>query len=162
MAFKGSIPGILCGSFVSVTTVADWFWNASLRCRPYSFEEQYRYEMFLDPPNRVLPPPDLPGAVICAAVMFFVGYVSADLIADIYHSRRTWCHGPYHKTAALVALIAGLWAGFIVSMNIPRLPMIWSIYISTGSVLIGFFITYLALLSPNRLHLRWKRAVSGK
>lgn len=161
MAYKGSIPGIL-GSFVSVTTVADWFWNASLRCRPYSSDEQHRWEMFLEPPNRVLPPPDLPGAVICAAVMFFVGYVSANLIADIYHSRHTLCHGLYHKTAALVALIAGLCAGFIVSINIPRLPMIWSIYISTGSALIGFFITYLALLSPYRMHLGWKRAVSGK
>ena len=158
MGYKGSIPGILCGTFVSITTIADWFWNASLRCRSYRSEEQYRNEMFLEPLNRVLPPPDLPGAVICAAVMFFLGYVSANLIADTYHSRETLWHGPYHKTAILVALIAGPCAGYIVSINTPRLPLIWTIYLSTGSSLIGFFLTYLALISPYQLHIMWKRA----
>lgn len=159
MAYKGSIPGVLCGIFVSVTTIADWFWNGSLASRPYSSAERYRYGMFLEPPDRILPPPDLPGAVICAAVMFFVGYVSATLIADVYRSRHTLCHGPYLKTATLAGLVSGLCAGAFVFANSQLLPLSWHIYFSVAAALIGFFITYLALLSLYRLHLWWKRAV---
>ena len=58
MSNRKNYTEILCGIFASATALIDWHWSASLSHRPFSSEERYRYEIFLERPVRVLPPPD--------------------------------------------------------------------------------------------------------
>lgn len=143
---------IICGLFVSATTMLDWYWNASLRYRPFSSEERYRCDMFLERPERVLPPPDIWWeTVVCLAFFFFTGYVSAKVAVDFYHSRHTSFQNRYLKSIALVAAAIGLSSGAFLFLNVHLLPIVCKIYISIGWGIVTFLGAHLSLHLPYQL-----------
>lgn len=156
MSIRQSYTEILCGIFVSATTVVDWYWNASLRYRPFSPEEQYRFEMFLERPVRVLPPPEHAWEIVlCLAIFFFTGYVSTKMSMDFYQSRHSLSNR-YLKSIALVAVTIGLCSGSFLFTNADLLPTVWKIYLSIAWSIVASWGIYLALLLPYQWSHWWK------
>jgi len=160
MANRQKLTGFLCGLFTSATILFDWYWNASVQIRPFSEEELHRYEMFLERPRRALPPPDLANdwwmVVLVTGSLFFYGYMLTKLGLELYQSRFITIHNGYLKFIALVGLILGCCAGYLLFMCIYILPTVWKIYMATGLALITCIVTYLVLRFPYHLFLWWK------
>jgi len=151
-----------CGLFVSATTLFDWYLNTPLDVRLLSADELYRYEMFLERPRRVIAPPDIANdwwlVVLFAAALFFLGYMTAKLIMDLYQSRLISINNVFLAIIALPALIMGLCAGSVLLMTAYMLPLVWKIYLAMATAMLTFLGTYLILRSPYQCYLWWKQA----
>lgn len=152
---------ILWGLFTSVSTLLDWYWNAPLHNRPFSVEELYRYEMFLERPKQALAPPNLVNewlmVMLAAAALFFLGYISMKVTLYICRSIFITLNSVYLKAITGFGLLMGFCAGYILLISAYMLPLVWSIYMAVATVLLMFIGTYLVLRSLSHLYLWWKQ-----
>lgn len=149
------------GLFVSATTLIDWYLNAPLDVRPLSADELYRYEVFLERPRQVFAAPDIANdwwmVVLFAAVMFFLGYMTAKLVMGLYQSRLIISNNVFLKIIVLAALIMGFCAGSVLMFAAYMLPFVLNMYLAIVTAMLTFLGIYLILRSLYHFYLWWKQ-----
>jgi len=157
---KQGFAAVYYGLFVAATTVFDWYLNVRNRFLPYSEEESFRGQHFLERAKRVLAPPDLASGwwmlTIAAAGVFFLGFMSAKLVINIYQDRFVRGHNAYLKIIVMTAAVIGFYAGYILFMNSFLLPFVWKIHMSVAAAIVTFFGAYLVFSCPHRIYLSCK------
>lgn len=155
------LKAIICGLFVSVTTLTDWYLNATLRSHPMSEQELSNWQHFLDPPMRVISPPDLPNnwvlAVAFAASMFLIGYVSPKAIPGLYHFLRASAGDAYLKSILLAAFLMGSCVATFFFKYAYMLPTVCKIYMAAATALYVSVVTYLPLRLPYCIYSKWRQ-----